>query len=62
MARMGNGMARTVEMGVMVMQVGLGLAWPQYGDHPKCSETENGTTQTAPMRRLGTRHDPFPVP
>src|ERR1700745_513207 len=62
MGRMGGGMASTVEMAVMVMQAGLGLGRPQRGYHPKCSETENGMTQTARRRRLGTRHDPFPVP
>jgi hypothetical protein len=61
MGRMGNGMATTLEMAVVVMQAGLGLVWPQCSYHPKCSETENGMTQTARKRRLGTRHDPFPV-
>jgi hypothetical protein len=59
---MGSGMAATVEMAVVVIHAGLGPAWPQCRYHPKCSETENGMTQTARKRRLDTRHDPFPRP
>src|SRR6516164_3965044 len=61
MGRMGNSMAAAVEMAVVVIQAGLGLTWDRCSYHPKYSETENGMTQTARKRRLGTRHDPFPV-